>query len=154
MVRKWMDGRTVNEGRGTHSMVLLMLRTTEMSDEGLSATSSCSLDESSNRSRVVGVRGRSKGTMGGGMEEADSLELIKVRRGMFNDGRVRGSENDNLLADGLGGEAWMLRGRGALSRETKSVLAPVWRDRRGSYTHSASFSPFTHFVQGRLPSHL
>jgi len=102
-----MDGRTVNEdtaGRGTHSVVLLVSRTTEMSDEGPSATSSCSLDEGSNRSRVVGVRGRSKGAMGGGREEADVLELDKARREMVNGGRVSG------LADGLGGGARAPRG--------------------------------------------
>ena len=71
---------------------------------------------------------------------------------MSNGGRVGCSENKNPIADGLEGSARMLRGRGALFRETERALAR--RDRcRGSYVHPTLLSPSTHVVQGCLPSH-
>ena len=113
-VTKWMDGRIVKEGTagcGAHSAVLSTFRAAE------------TLEEGSHRSWGVGVGGLSQGSRGGRSEEASPMELARLGREVSNDGDVRDSEDNNPIADSLGGNGRMLRGCSALSRETEKALA-------------------------------
>ena len=94
-----MDGRTVKEGaveRGARSAVIWTFRTTETSDEGPGSVSPCPRDE--------GAKGRSYVMRGGDVErEEASFPVGQVRRGMADDGRVGGWENENPMTGGLEG---------------------------------------------------